>query len=185
MILTSIRKTLTRKAPNAKTGNKGTSHGTHVSGTIAGQAKNNSDVVQKGVAYESDLYVYKVLGYDAKTQKASGSSAQVIDGIEHAVKDGMNVINLSLGSDDEKDPYSPDALAVNNAVLAGVVDCRGKWQQCPRSSEQYYYSMGSPGYQPACHLCRGRLTATAAITPRPYPEPCMPAAKPFRAACTI
>ena len=32
----------------------------------------------------------------------------------------MDVINLSLGSDGEKDPNSPDAIAINNAVLSGV-----------------------------------------------------------------
>lgn len=86
------------------TGFSGTTHGTHVSGTIAGKAANkSSDIVQKGIAYKSDLYVYKVLGRNTKTGRSSGSSAQVIDGIERAVKDGMNVINLSLGSDSEKE----------------------------------------------------------------------------------
>lgn len=104
------------------TGFSGTTHGTHVSGTIAGKAANkSSDIVQKGIAYKSDLYVYKVLGRNTKTGRSSGSSAQVIDGIERAVKDGMNVINLSLGSDSEKDPNSPDSIAINNAVLSGVV----------------------------------------------------------------
>lgn len=131
------------EAPNANTGNTGTSHGTHVSGTIAGRAKNTTDIVQKGIAYESDLYVYKVLGFDIKTGKSSGSSAQVIDGIEHAVQDGMDVINLSLGSDDAKDAFTPDSIALNNAVLAGVVAVVANGNNA-EDSEQYYYSMGSP-----------------------------------------
>ncbi|MGE6230444.1 S8 family serine peptidase [Paenibacillus chitinolyticus] len=125
------------------TGFEGTSHGTHVSGTIVGRASNpSSDIVQKGVAYEADLYVYKVLGRNPETGRASGSSAQVIDGIEHAVKDGMNVINLSLGSDSEKDPNSPDVVAINNAVLGGVTTVIANGNAADKGP--YYYSLGSP-----------------------------------------
>ncbi len=121
----------------------GTSHGTHVSGTIVGRGTNpTSDVVQKGVAYDADLYVYKVLGRNIETGRASGSSAQVIDGIEHAVKDGMDVINLSLGSDSNKDPNSPDAVAINNAVLSGVTAVIANGNAADEGP--YYYSMGSP-----------------------------------------
>lgn len=125
------------------TGFAGTSHGTHVAGTIVGQAKNTtSDIVQKGVAYDADLYAYKVLGRNPATGRSSGSSAQVIDGIERAVKDGMDVINLSLGSDQEKDPNSPDSIAINNAVLSGVVAVIASGNAA--DSGPYYYSMGSP-----------------------------------------
>lgn len=128
------------EAPNAQTGNAGTSHGTHVSGTIAGRALNStSEISQKGIAYEADLYVYKVLGYNMETKKSSGTTAQVIDGIERSVKDGMDVINLSLGSDDVKDPNSPDIIAINNAVLAGVVACVANGNAGPN-----FYTMGSP-----------------------------------------
>ncbi|WP_025845415.1 S8 family serine peptidase [Paenibacillus ehimensis] len=121
----------------------GTSHGTHVAGTIVGRAKNtNSDVVQKGIAYDADLYSYKVLSRDPKTGRSSGSSAQVIDGIERAVKDKMDVINLSLGSDEEKDPNSPDSIAINNAVLGGIVAVVASGNAGDKGP--YYYSMGSP-----------------------------------------
>ncbi|MDR6110059.1 minor extracellular serine protease Vpr [Paenibacillus sp. SORGH_AS338] len=125
------------------TGFAGTSHGTHVSGTIVGRAANKtSDIVQKGIAYDADLYVYKVLGRNAETGRSSGSSAQVIDGIERAVKDGMDVINLSLGSDAEKDVNSPDVIAINNAVLSGVVAVIANGNAAKQG--YYYYSMGSP-----------------------------------------
>lgn len=125
------------------TGFAGTSHGTHVSGTIVGRAANKtSDIVQKGIAYDADLYVYKVLGRNPETGRSSGSSAQVIDGIERAVKDGMDVINLSLGSDAEKDVNSPDVIAINNAVLSGVVAVIANGNAATQG--YYYYSMGSP-----------------------------------------
>lgn len=129
------------EAPDATKGFEGTSHGTHVSGTIIGRATNpTSEIVQKGVAYGADLYVYKVLGYNpANPDSASGSSAQVIDGIERAIKDHMDVINLSLGSDAEKDVNSPDAIAINNAVLSGVVAVIANGNAGPD-----YYTLGSP-----------------------------------------
>lgn len=121
----------------------GTSHGTHVSGTIVGRGTNaTSELVQKGVAYDADLYVYKVLGRNVETGRASGSSAQVIDGIERSVKDGMDVINLSLGSDSNKDPNSADAVAINNAVLSGVTAVIANGNAADEG--RYYYSMGSP-----------------------------------------
>ncbi|WP_158630053.1 S8 family serine peptidase [Cohnella sp. AR92] len=117
----------------------GTQHGTHVSGTIAGRAANEDGVhLQKGIAYESDLYVYKVLGGLLGT----GSSAMIVDGIEHAVKDGMDVINLSLGDDGTKDTNSAEAIAINNAALAGVIPvlaAGNSGQDAP-----YYYSLGAP-----------------------------------------
>ncbi|MCE3202636.1 S8 family serine peptidase [Paenibacillus sonchi] len=119
----------------------GTSHGTHVSGTIIGQYAAKGDVAQKGVAPRADLYVYKVLGRNLdKPSTSSGSSAQVIDGIEHAVKDGMDVINLSLGSDSEKDVNSPDSIAINNAVLSGVTAVIANGN----NGKAGYFSLGSP-----------------------------------------
>ncbi|AIQ10811.1 S8 family serine peptidase [Paenibacillus durus] len=128
------------EAPNPEAGYEGSYHGTHVAGTIIGRFANpTSEIVQKGVAYEADLYAYKVLGYNADTNSDSGSSAQVIDGIEHAVKDGMDVINLSLGSDAEKDVNSPDAIAINNAVLSGVTAVIANGNAGPGE-----YTLGSP-----------------------------------------
>lgn len=148
---------------------EGTSHGTHVSGTIVGRATNpTSELVQKGIAYEADLYVYKVLGRNIQTGRASGSSAQVIDGIEHAVKDGMDVINLSLGSDSNKDPNSPDAIAINNAVLSGVTAVLATGNAADEGP--YYYSLGSPATS-QLGISVGAVTTetkhyTATVTPR-------------------
>lgn len=121
----------------------GTSHGTHVAGTIIGRAANTgSDIVQKGIAYEADLYVYKVLGRktNGKDPNAvSGSAAQVIDGIEHAVKDGVDVINLSLGTDSNKNVNSPEAIAINNAILSGTTVVVANGNAGPG-----YYTLGAP-----------------------------------------
>ncbi|MGD6848783.1 S8 family serine peptidase [Rossellomorea aquimaris] len=92
-----------------------TEHGTHVSGTIAGDQKNTVDYAVKGVAPNVDLYGYRVLG-----PYGSGTSTSVLSGIEQAVADGMDVMNLSLGAS-TNDPLYPTSVAVNNAMLSGVV----------------------------------------------------------------
>lgn len=69
-----------------------TYHGTHVAGTIAAQGENPVDNPALGVAPDVDLYGYRVLG-----PYGQGYSSSIIGGIDKAVQDGMDVINLSLG----------------------------------------------------------------------------------------
>ncbi|MFJ7935679.1 S8 family serine peptidase [Sporosarcina sp. NPDC096371] len=111
-----------------------TSHGTHVSGTVAGQQDNNVDYAVKGVAPEVDLYNYRVLG-----PYGSGQISWILAGVDKAVKDGMDVINLSLGSD-VNDPLSPMSIAVNNAMLADVVTVVAAGNAGPRAM-----TVGTPG----------------------------------------
>ncbi|KON90437.1 hypothetical protein AF332_26200 [Sporosarcina globispora] len=111
-----------------------TSHGTHVSGTIAGQNKNDSEVSVVGVAPDADLYVYRVLG-----PYGSGTSEAVIAGIEKAVEDGMDVMNLSLGAS-VNHPYFPTSTAINYAVLNGVTAVVSAGNSGPNSN-----TVGSPG----------------------------------------
>ncbi|SDC75338.1 S8 family serine peptidase [Shouchella lonarensis] len=91
-----------------------TNHGTHVAGTIAGQAENDSEYAVLGVAPDVDLYAYRVLG-----PYGSGFTSDVIASIEQSVEDGMDVINLSLGAS-KNNPTYPTSIASNNAALAGV-----------------------------------------------------------------
>ncbi|WP_129689949.1 S8 family serine peptidase [Gottfriedia acidiceleris] len=111
-----------------------TYHGTHVSGTIAGQAKNNIKYPVLGVAPDVDLYTYRVLG-----PYGSGSTDAVLAGIDKAVKDGMNVINLSLGAT-VNDPFYPTSAAINTATLAGVTCVVAAGNSGPNEG-----TLGSPG----------------------------------------
>ncbi|KAA0563198.1 S8 family serine peptidase [Bacillus sp. CH30_1T] len=111
-----------------------TYHGTHVAGSIAASKENSSPSAVKGVAPDVDLYAYRVLG-----PYGSGSTAAVMAGIDKAVTDGMDVINLSLGSN-VNDPLNPTSIAVNNAMLSGVVTVVAAGNTGP--SEK---SLGSPG----------------------------------------
>ncbi|MBW4688289.1 MAG: S8 family serine peptidase [Komarekiella atlantica HA4396-MV6] len=85
-------------------------HGTHISGTIAGE-NNNYGVT--GIAYDAKIMPVKVLN-----ESGSGSSTSVANGIYYAVDNGADVINLSLGSN-----YSNRTLksAVEYASSKGVI----------------------------------------------------------------
>jgi len=80
-----------------------TAHGTHVAATVV------------AVAPAANLYILRVLG-----RGGGGSSADVMAGIERAVRAGAHVANMSLGAA-LGHPESPWAVAVDNAVRAGVV----------------------------------------------------------------
>ncbi|WHZ02641.1 S8 family serine peptidase [Neobacillus sp. YX16] len=111
-----------------------TDHGTHVSGTIVSQGKNNSEVSVKGIAPDAELYVYRVLG-----PYGTGTSANIIAAIDQAVIAGMDVMNLSLGAT-LNDPYFPTSTAINYAVLSGVTAVVAAGNSGPG-----FYSLGSPG----------------------------------------
>lgn len=114
-----------------------TEHGTHVAGIIAGQAKNNADFAVEGVAPKADIYAYRVLG-----PYGSGSTSAILAGIDKAVSDGMDIINMSLGAN-YNDPLYPTSIAVNNAVLAGVTAI-----VAAGNSGDRMYSLGAPGNAP-------------------------------------
>lgn len=111
-----------------------TYHGTHVSGSIGAQKKNSSASAVKGVAPEVDLYAYRVLGPYGR-----GSTTAVMSGIDKAITDGMDVINLSLGTS-VNDPLNPTSIAINNAMLSGVVAVVAAGNSGPGEK-----TLGSPG----------------------------------------
>lgn len=85
-------------------------HGTHVAGIIA--AKNN-EIGVVGVAPNVDLYAVKVLD-----RRGSGSVSNVVAGIEWAIENKMDIINMSLGSPS----YSLALdLAVEKAYTNGIL----------------------------------------------------------------
>jgi len=84
-------------------------HGTHVAGTI-GALRDAKGVV--GVAPEAQLYAVKVL--DAN---GSGAYSNIIAGIQWAVENGIQVINMSLGG---KSGTPALAEAMTAADKAGV-----------------------------------------------------------------
>ncbi|MDI4707135.1 S8 family serine peptidase, partial [Pseudoalteromonas shioyasakiensis] len=85
-----------------------TIHGSHVAGIIA------ADGDLKGVAPDAEIYSYRALG-----PGGAGTSVQVLAAMEQAVKDDVDVLNLSLGNSVNGPDY-PTSVAVNRAVELGV-----------------------------------------------------------------
>ena len=124
-------------------------HGSHVAGTAAGSGvlstgvqytgtynattvSSNSWTIGPGVAPKADLYAIRVFGCEGPTDV-------VIDAIEWAVDNDMDVINMSLGS-----PFgandAPDAVASTNAAKAGVIVVTSAGNESPNA-----YTVGAPG----------------------------------------
>jgi minor extracellular serine protease Vpr len=125
-------------------------HGSHVAGTAAGfgvrsngeQYKGpyntstyaNSFRIGPGVAPNAKILAYRVFGCDG-----SATAAVIVEAINRAVRDGADVINMSLGSvfgrgDD------PDSVAADNAARSGVVVVASAGNSGPNA-----YVTGSPG----------------------------------------
>lgn len=92
-------------------------HGTHVSGIVGGTGAASQGRF-KGVAPDCLFIAAKVLGFNGY-----GESSGVIAGIEWAVQQGAQVINLSLGSAGPCDGTDAESVASDAAVNAGTVMC--------------------------------------------------------------
>jgi subtilisin family serine protease len=95
-------------------------HGTHVASTIAGDG--TADASRTGMAPGADLLIGKVLGWDG------GQLSWIVGGMEWAVAQGADVVNMSLGSDqptDCTDPMSQAAAALTEQTKTLFVVAAG------------------------------------------------------------
>jgi subtilisin family serine protease len=141
-------------------------HGSHVGGTTAGYGVTSTGAtygggydattydtkfrVGPGVAPRADLYAIRVFGCE-------GSTDVVVDALNWAVANRMDVVNMSLGST-YGDPSDPDVEATNNAADAGilVVASAGNSGSAP-------YITGSPG------IAEHAISVAAEDTIRSFP----------------
>ncbi|MEH7272127.1 S8 family serine peptidase [Neobacillus vireti] len=107
---------------------RATVHGTHVAGIIAANGK------LKGVAPEAKILAYRALG-----PGGGGTTENVLAAIEQAMKDKVDIMNLSLGND-INGPDLPISLALNRAVEKGIVAIAASGNSGPN-----VWSVGSPG----------------------------------------
>ncbi|MDQ1143561.1 minor extracellular serine protease Vpr [Bacillus sp. SORGH_AS 510] len=107
---------------------KATIHGTHVAGIIAANGK------IKGVAPEAKIVAYRALG-----PGGGGTTEQVLAAIDQAIKDKVDIMNLSLGND-INGPDLPISLALNRAVDKGIVAVAASGNSGPN-----VWTVGSPG----------------------------------------
>jgi subtilisin family serine protease len=97
-------------------------HATHVAGIAAGNnnTPTRSGLRLSGIAPRAYLGNYKALGIPSQFG-ANGNSPELAAAIEAAVRDGMDVINLSLGEAEIDTRRDVVATALNAAADAGVV----------------------------------------------------------------
>lgn len=95
-----------------KNANDDNGHGTHVAGTAA--AINNSIGVV-GVGPEINLYAIKVLN-----RNGSGFLSDVIEGIQWAIANDMDVVNMSLGTSSNIQSFHDAVVAAKNAGIVVV-----------------------------------------------------------------
>ncbi|MBS4190086.1 S8 family serine peptidase [Bacillus sp. FJAT-49705] len=105
-----------------------TLHGTHVAGIIAANGK------IQGVAPEATIISYRALG-----PGGNGTTEQVIAAIDQAVKDQVDILNLSLGNN-VNGPDLPISMALNKAVEKGITAVTSSGNSGPNN-----WTVGSPG----------------------------------------
>jgi subtilisin family serine protease len=98
-------------------------HGTHVAGIAAGNASTPTSIgpVVSGVAPRAYIGNYRVMTVPSENVGLNGNAPEIVRGIEAAVADGMDVINLSLGEPEVEPTRDVVALALDAAAAAGVV----------------------------------------------------------------
>ncbi|HXM75538.1 MAG TPA: S8 family serine peptidase, partial [Thermoanaerobaculia bacterium] len=97
-------------------------HATHVAGIAAGNYRTLAQGSRiSGVAPKAYLGNYKVLTIPTPGLGLNGNSPEIVAAIEAAVRDGMNVINLSIGEAEIEPGRDIVAKALDGAAAAGVV----------------------------------------------------------------
>jgi subtilisin family serine protease len=113
------------KYPRARVAVDGenSTHGTHVAGIAAGNARTQASGgrVVSGVAPRAYLGNYKALVGTDSGLSPNGNAPELVAAIEAAVRDGMDVINLSIGEPEIEPRRDVVALALDAAAAAGVV----------------------------------------------------------------
>ncbi|MCH7977835.1 MAG: S8 family serine peptidase [Acidobacteria bacterium] len=117
-------------------------HGTFVAAIAAGNRVTGPSASIAGVAPRAFLGSYKVFGTPGFNDTASLGA--IVKAVEDAVNDGMDIINMSLGSTSSALP-SNDTLSqsVATAVLDGVTVVTAAGNQGPGTG-----TIGSPGISP-------------------------------------
>jgi subtilisin family serine protease len=99
------------------------SHGTHVAGIAAGDARTRASEgrIVSGVAPGAYIGNYKVFVATDAGISPNANSPAIVAAIEAAVADGMDVINFSGGEPEIEPSRDIVALALDGAAAAGVV----------------------------------------------------------------
>jgi lactocepin len=136
-------------------------HGVHVAGTVAGNDVNaqiNGQTLPfKGIAYDSLILAEKVFSNDKA--RTGAMADDIIAGMEHAVKNGAQVINMSLGSPngavvaDDPEIQAVETATNNGVVVAISAGNEGystdPWGIKPSAQDRDYSMVGIPSISPS------------------------------------
>jgi subtilisin family serine protease len=139
-------------------------HGTHVSGIAAGDDGTSvpfdaTTLTLAGVAPRAYLGNYKVMSVPTPGVGIDGNSPEIAAGIEAAVADGMDVVNLSLGEPEVNVARDIVVKALDGAARLGVVPTVAAGNDFGAYGDG---SVGSPGTAP------GAITVAASGTGRGF-----------------
>jgi minor extracellular serine protease Vpr len=110
-------------------------HGTHVAGIVGAHDTTNHMNHMKGVAPEVTFGAYRVFGCEGST-----TADIMILAMERALSDGMDVLNMSIGSSFQWPQY-PTAVAASRLVNNGMVVVAS----IGNSGTSGLYAAGAPG----------------------------------------
>src|SRR5438128_98484 len=120
-------------------GTSDAAHGTHVAGIAAADGRGHQAQGQVvGVAPGAKLLAYRVFGCNGSTD-----TDVMIAAMQQALKDGADVLNMSIGSAFSNWPESPEAVASDNLVDKGVVVVASIGNSGVNGGQ--LWSAGSPG----------------------------------------
>jgi len=122
-------------------------HGTHVAGTIG--AIGNNGIGSTGVCWRVKLMAIRALG-----TTGSGTSAAIVDGINFAVDQGANVINMSLGGP-ESGSFESDAMEYARSHNVLIVASAG-------NDDENNDDPTTPAYP--CNYTHDNIICVAALT---------------------
>ena len=112
-------------------------HGTHVAGIAAADGRGHSGEIV-GAAPGAQLLAYRVFGCNGSTD-----TDVMIHAMELALADHADVLNMSIGSAFGNWPQSPEAVAADNLVDAGMVVVASIGNSGVNGGQ--LWSAGSPG----------------------------------------
>ena len=105
-------------------------HGTHVAGIVAA-----GGVIVSGVAPGAELGAYRVFGCDG-----SSNSDVILAAVERAFADGMDIVNLSLGSNNGW-PQDFNSVALSRMMEFGMIPVAS----AGNNGANGVFTVGSPG----------------------------------------
>ncbi len=118
----------------------GHGHGTHCTGTACGP-RNPSGSRRYGIAYESDIFIGKVL-----SNSGSGSDTSVLGGMNWAIAQGCHVVSMSLGANVQP-PHPPYTEVGRRALDKGTLIVAAAGNNARRHERNWGF-VGAPANSP-------------------------------------